>query len=348
MTKLIISLIILCATPLLSQQLICPENRTQFCYEAIDGELPQIIDGAGLELLTEKEFIGDNCQVSRVRTTFRLVDEAGETVSSCVQELIVQPLQETVLFPRDTVVYGVNLADVVDQSVYTAGIFPLGTNECNIRYTFADVVVESYPELYVFRNWAAENFCTGEITAARQRISLLDLPNNSITTNVADCGGNRISIDSIQIRRNGQLIDRAFCFRPFQSLHELLNCMSDSLLQNDTDVLTLDLLDIRNPYIGLSTIDLIDIRRHILGLKRFDESCRLEAADVNRDGLINGIDLVELRRLVLGIYTAWPFGEGPHIYVNGSRRDKLEFQKADFPLEQLEIIVVNQGNTSTN
>lgn len=330
-----------------AQDLVCPPNKTQFCHDPID-DRPQIIDGSGLELVNEREFIGNTCQISRVMNTFRLVDADGGTVSSCTQELIIEPLESTVLFPKDTIVYGMNVSEVHYESVLTEGLFPLGTNDCNIRYTFDDVIVEAYPELYIFRHWEAYNFCTDETTIARQRILLLDLPNNSIATQVEDCGGRAINVDSIEIRINGELVDRSFCFSPFDNLHETLNCMADSLLQAPSDTMTLTLRDITNPLKGLGILDLIDIRRHILGLKRFETECRVEAADVNRDGLINGIDLVETRKMILGIYTRWPDGNGPSIYVNGDQRDNLTFTREDFPLPSLNIMVVNRGNVSTN
>jgi len=57
---------------------------------------------------------------------------------------------------------------------------------------------------------------------------------------------------------------------------------------------------------GVSTIDLVKIQRHILGLELLDSAEKMIAADVNSDGAIDGRDLVELRKLILGIYTELP------------------------------------------
>jgi len=57
---------------------------------------------------------------------------------------------------------------------------------------------------------------------------------------------------------------------------------------------------------GCSTIDLIRIQRHILGVELLSSPYKLIAADINNSGNINGIDLVELRKLILGIYTELP------------------------------------------
>jgi len=57
---------------------------------------------------------------------------------------------------------------------------------------------------------------------------------------------------------------------------------------------------------GVSTIDLVKIQRHILGLEPLDSAAKMIAADINNDKRINGQDLIELRKLILGIYSELP------------------------------------------
>ena len=57
---------------------------------------------------------------------------------------------------------------------------------------------------------------------------------------------------------------------------------------------------------GISTVDLIIIQRHILGLERLPSAYKMISADINADDKINGQDLVELRKLILGTYTELP------------------------------------------
>ncbi|MBK8700840.1 MAG: T9SS type A sorting domain-containing protein [Saprospiraceae bacterium] len=52
---------------------------------------------------------------------------------------------------------------------------------------------------------------------------------------------------------------------------------------------------------GVSTLDLVMIQRHILGLAKLDSPEKLLAADVNKDGKVTASDLVELRKLILGM-----------------------------------------------
>ncbi|NND09500.1 MAG: T9SS type A sorting domain-containing protein, partial [Saprospiraceae bacterium] len=51
---------------------------------------------------------------------------------------------------------------------------------------------------------------------------------------------------------------------------------------------------------GVSTMDLIILQKHIIGMELMGSPYKLIAADVNKDGFINALDLLEMRRLILG------------------------------------------------
>ncbi len=78
-----------------------------------------------------------------------------------------------------------------------------------------------------------------------------------------------------------------------------------------------------NEYLnGISTLDLILIQRHILGLEYLDSPYKMIAADVNKNDEITAIDLVELRKLILGVYselpenTSWRFVDAEYNFVD--------------------------------
>ncbi|MBK8698855.1 MAG: hypothetical protein IPN29_04675 [Saprospiraceae bacterium] len=56
-----------------------------------------------------------------------------------------------------------------------------------------------------------------------------------------------------------------------------------------------------DPLNGVSTLDLVMIQRHILGISKFDNAENIIAADINADRKISATDLVELRKVILGI-----------------------------------------------
>ena len=98
-----------------------------------------------------------------------------------------------------------------------------------------------------------------------------------------------------------------------------------------------------NPIDGLSTLDLLMIQNHLLGIRKFDSPYQLIAADIDRSTTITTKDLVELRRLLLGVYSdfqtnsTWnfvpesydfedpsePFPFVQHIEINDLSNDKM-------------------------
>ncbi|MEO6760032.1 MAG: T9SS type A sorting domain-containing protein, partial [Saprospiraceae bacterium] len=61
-----------------------------------------------------------------------------------------------------------------------------------------------------------------------------------------------------------------------------------------------------NPLNGVSTFDLVVITRHILGMEPFTNVYQAIAADVNNSHSVTTFDIVETRKLILGIYDSFP------------------------------------------
>lgn len=57
---------------------------------------------------------------------------------------------------------------------------------------------------------------------------------------------------------------------------------------------------------GVSTLDLVMIQRHLLGMSLIESPYKLIAADANRSGSVTASDVVEIRKLILGIYERFP------------------------------------------
>lgn len=77
-----------------------------------------------------------------------------------------------------------------------------------------------------------------------------------------------------------------------------------------------------NPLNGVTTYDLVLISKHILGSEPFDSPYKMIAADANRSGSITNFDIVELRKLILGVYTelpsndSWRFVDNAFVFPN--------------------------------
>ena len=94
-----------------------------------------------------------------------------------------------------------------------------------------------------------------------------------------------------------------------------------------------------NPLNGVSTLDLLMIQKHILGQEMIDSPYKLIAADIDNSGNISAIDLIELRKLILGIYDelpendSWTFVPENHDFADSS-------QPWDYP-NYIDIVSLN-------
>jgi len=77
-----------------------------------------------------------------------------------------------------------------------------------------------------------------------------------------------------------------------------------------------------NPMNGVSTLDMILIQKHILGTEQLKSPYKMIAADINNSDDISVQDLIELRKLILGMYeklpnnTSWKFIPKSHQFVD--------------------------------
>lgn len=89
-----------------------------------------------------------------------------------------------------------------------------------------------------------------------------------------------------------------------------LDCMiiSDDLLAGDSAdyIYRVTPFKDNDPLNGVSTFDGVLTIKHILGEKPFDNPYQRIAADINSDGFVTLSDILDLRKLILGIYTELP------------------------------------------
>jgi hypothetical protein len=77
-----------------------------------------------------------------------------------------------------------------------------------------------------------------------------------------------------------------------------------------------------NPHNGVTTYDLVLISKHILNTEPLDSPYKMISADANKSGSITSFDIVELRKLILGVYvelpnnTSWRFVDSSFVFPN--------------------------------
>ncbi|MCB0665683.1 MAG: T9SS type A sorting domain-containing protein [Saprospiraceae bacterium] len=73
---------------------------------------------------------------------------------------------------------------------------------------------------------------------------------------------------------------------------------------------------------GVSTRDLIDIQQHILGVEKLESWYQRQAADVNADGIISANDLIQIRKLILGMIDEFPENTSWRFFDKASHQER--------------------------
>ena len=132
------------------------------------------------------------------------------------------------------------------------------------------------------------------------------------------------------------------------------NFVMDSLPLNVSYTVTPSLNS--DPLEGISTIDLIMIQRHILGLATFSSPYLVIAADVNDSKSVTAADLVELRKLILGIterfpkVSSWVFADKSYPFTNIQQpfvyNNSKTTQILTSDIENFDFIAIKMGDVN--
>ncbi|GLR16879.1 T9SS type A sorting domain-containing protein [Portibacter lacus] len=93
-----------------------------------------------------------------------------------------------------------------------------------------------------------------------------------------------------------------------------------------------------NTMLGVSTLDLVLIQRHLLGMTELDTPYKLIAADINGNESISAADLLQLRKLILGLY---PENKFPSNYSWRFLDDGYHFVDPKRPFPFNEVVHIN-------
>ncbi|MEE9438801.1 MAG: T9SS type A sorting domain-containing protein, partial [Saprospiraceae bacterium] len=95
---------------------------------------------------------------------------------------------------------------------------------------------------------------------------------------------------------------------------------------------------------GVSTLDLIQIQNHILGKTPIIDGYNMIAADVNNDANVSAIDLVLLRKIILGIddevknNTSWRF-----VWQDNDISDRLDLSSSLIEQYELDALIIDMS-----
>lgn len=107
---------------------------------------------------------------------------------------------------------------------------------------------------------------------------------------------------------------------------------------------------------GVSTLDLVMIQRHILGVAKLDSPFKVIAADVNNSQKVTAADLVDLRKVILGIQPSftnnqsWRFVDVAQVFADQSNpfpfTEKIFMTNLDHDAAGMDFIAVKTGDVN--
>jgi len=268
--------------------------------------------------------------MSNHSVTWRVSDGCGNFTSCTSSFMVIDNIPPTP--------YCVNLSTALMENGqvelwacdFDLGAFDNCSDQSDLRFTFTDVRPEDDPaynpltlcsskiftcddliaaggnvvtlNVYVWDEKGNSDFCTVFLTLVDNNDSCEDIGNSPI----AQIGGTIISVlgeplenVEVSIRKNTQT----------ESISSKMTDVTGHYMFDSNEMYKsyeLSGFNNSNPLNGVSTLDLVLIQRHILGLQDLDSPHKLIAADINNDANITAVDLLELRKLILGIYEEFP------------------------------------------
>ena len=109
---------------------------------------------------------------------------------------------------------------------------------------------------------------------------------------------------------------------------------------------------------GVSTLDLVLIQMHLLGIKNFDNPYKVIAADINNSESISAADLLQLRKLILGIYSelpsndSWRFVDAGFEFAEPNNpfpfQDKLDMATMEEDYMDADFVAVKIGDVNNS
>lgn len=209
-------------------------------------------------------------------------------------------------------------------------------------------------KMYVFDQDGNSEFC--DVT-----LILQDSPQNNACTNTGNLtasisgkvinkindGFEEINVDLINVNENLASKsktdkDGLFSFKdvPYFNEYKLSPVKQDDILN------------------GISTLDLVLIQRHILGVKQLDNPFDILAADINKDKKVSALDLVSLRKVILGVDSKfnnnnpWRFIPSNHVFADPKQphevNENIIFDELNTDLTNVDFTAIKVGDVNNS
>ncbi len=263
--------------------------------------------------------VTDGCgNVASCTTTFMVVDKKAPT-PYCVSlsTALMEDSQPVELWAID----------------FDLGAFDNCTEQENLRFTFSSTAPEDDSSYDADLRSSAMSFGTAGVTPVN--IYVWDEKGNvdfcTVTLSVIDnddTGGAGSRIAGITATELGTGVELADVIveaaLPEYPRSQMTNTSGEFAFDSNPNGIDYEIAVSKNDNHtnGVSTLDLVLIQRHILAFAELDSPYKVIAADINGDSNVSSIDVVELRKLILGVQeeftsnTSWRFIDAGQVFAD--------------------------------
>ncbi len=305
-------------------------------------EVSAILDEGSYSIVFEAVDGCDNAALDTVR--FEVVDCTSPMISCpAVQpSLVLNPEGFVALSVSDIV--DITLADNCDDSTQISLSFSKDEIVDVLTYTCSDLnngISDRFVKIYATDQSANVDSCE----------LFVQIRDNSDNL----CGGS--GSDTLMVA--GALATRDGVHIPGVTVTLFSEGADRSLMTDETGVFSFDGLTVGEDYTvsfekdtehddGVTTLDILIAQRHILGVRTFESPYQVIASDVDNNGRVTVLDLVRLRRLVLGLderfvandQKSWRFVDASQIFEN---------VKSPFPFtETIDITFMDESSLAVD
>jgi hypothetical protein len=190
-------------------------------------------------------------------------------------------------------------------------------------------------EIWVTDNYGNQDFCDVDIQLQdNEGNACVDVDLQAATVSGAIYTENNDMVEDVQVMVESS---QAEFPRSMMTGEDGAYSFEYLFVDNNYDIQASKLDDILN---GVSTLDLVMIQRHILGLSTLDSPYKIIAADADNNQKVSALDLINFRKLILGVTDELPNGQESWRFIDSD----FTFDNPVNPFPFTEVITINQLN----
>jgi hypothetical protein len=258
--------------------------------------------------------IMDDCGNSSFESFKVIVSDEKAPTAFCTDELVIE------LMPDGN---GGGMASI-DAADFNFGSFDNCSADENLTYSFSTDPSETTANfdcsntggneitMFVWDEAGNSDFCLVQLEVQDNNVACENT--GSLTLSGSALTENDLAVENVIIDLNGGIQTTLSDDSGFYSFNDL---------SAGSDYSVVPSLD-EDPLNGVSTFDIVLLTKHILGIQTLDSPYKMIAADANNSGTITTLDIVDVRKLILGINsnftnnTSWRFVDADFVFTNPS------------------------------